>query len=82
MRSLEERTEALRSLMERLCAPDLTLAEAKELRGRLSDLLETNDREAGPETGPSSPPGVNFQAHGEGCRAAARWRDPSLRAAG
>ena len=35
-----DRIDALRGLIERLCAPDLTLAEAKVLRARLSDLLE------------------------------------------
>jgi hypothetical protein len=32
--------EALRSLLDRLCAPDLTLAEAKSLRDRVSELIE------------------------------------------
>src|SRR5512135_2961939 len=41
-----ERIEALRGLLERLCAPDLTLAEAKPLRNRLFDLLEQIDRTA------------------------------------
>lgn len=36
-----DRIEQLRCLMERLSAPDLTLAEAKALRPRLSNLLET-----------------------------------------
>ena len=43
MGSQQERTgriEALRGLIERLSAPDLTLAEAKVLRGRITDLLE------------------------------------------
>jgi hypothetical protein len=35
-----ERSEALRGLLERLCAPDLTPAEAKPPRTRLFDLLE------------------------------------------
>jgi hypothetical protein len=35
-----ERIEALRGLIERLNAPDLTLTEAKVLRGRITDLLE------------------------------------------
>jgi hypothetical protein len=39
-----ERIEALRVLMDRLCAPDLTLTEAKALRGRLDDMLERDDR--------------------------------------
>jgi hypothetical protein len=47
MGSSEERAEriaALRGLLDRLCAPDLTLAEAKPLRTRLFDLLERTDR--------------------------------------
>src|SRR5207248_76815 len=39
-----ERIEALRGLIERLSAPDLTLAEAKLLRGQISDLLEREDQ--------------------------------------
>jgi hypothetical protein len=35
-----ERIEALRGLIERLSAPDLTLAEAKVLRGCIAELLE------------------------------------------
>ena len=42
-----ERMEILRGLIERLCAPDLTLAEAKVLRGRISDLLEWEDQPTG-----------------------------------
>jgi hypothetical protein len=55
-----ERIEALRGLIERLGASDLTLAEAKVLRGRLSDLLERDNQPAGwdqivtlPALGPS-----------------------------
>ena len=42
-----ERMEILWGLIERLSAPDLTLAEAKVLRGRISDLLEREDQPAG-----------------------------------
>jgi hypothetical protein len=42
-----ERIEALRGLIERLSAPDLTLAEAKVLRGRISDLLERENQPVG-----------------------------------
>jgi hypothetical protein len=38
-----ERIETLRGLLEPLCSPDLTLAEAKPLRARLSRLLERID---------------------------------------
>ena len=57
MESLEERAEriaALRGLLGRLCAPDLTLAEAKPLRSRLFDLLERTDR--GREPAEATPP--------------------------
>src|SRR4051812_6744412 len=43
-----ERIEALRGLLGRLCAPDLTLAGAKQLRTRLIDLLEQIDQESAP----------------------------------
>jgi hypothetical protein len=46
-REQTERIEALRGLVERLSAPDLTLAEGKVLRGRLSDLLKRDDPPAG-----------------------------------
>lgn len=35
-----ERIEALRGLVERLSAPDLTLTESKSLRDQLAGLLE------------------------------------------
>ena len=50
-----ERIEALRGLIERLSAPDLTLAEAKVVRGCISDLLERDNPPAGP---PCPRPGV------------------------
>ena len=43
-----ERIEALQNLLDRLCSPDLTLCEAKTLRGSLVDLIKRDDR------GPSS----------------------------
>jgi hypothetical protein len=58
MGSQQERTgriEALRGLIERLSAPDLTLAEAKVVRGCISDLLERDNPPAGP---PCSRPGI------------------------
>ncbi len=39
----EDRIEALHGLLERLCAPDLTLTESKDLRGRLTDLIDLGD---------------------------------------
>jgi hypothetical protein len=38
-----ERLEMLRGLVERLCGPDLTLAEAKALRIQVLILLERRD---------------------------------------
>jgi hypothetical protein len=37
-----ERIEALRGLLERLSAPDLTLADSKDLRDRVQDLLASD----------------------------------------
>ncbi|QDV37596.1 hypothetical protein [Tautonia plasticadhaerens] len=39
----DNRIEALNGLLERLCSPDLTLAEAKDLRGRLAGLVDRRD---------------------------------------
>jgi hypothetical protein len=39
-RGLSDRVEALCGLLDGLCAPDLTLAEAKALRARLFGLLD------------------------------------------
>jgi hypothetical protein len=51
----DERIEALRALIERLNDPDLTLSDAKELRGQLSDLLEPAGGPAGDDRTGSSP---------------------------
>ena len=50
-----EQIEALRTLIERLSAPDLTLTEAKVLRGQLANLLEPCDGPAGGDRTGSSP---------------------------
>jgi hypothetical protein len=50
-----DRIDALRGLIERLCAPDLTVAEAKVLRARLSDLLEPDKEPAACDRLASSP---------------------------
>jgi hypothetical protein len=42
-----ERMEALRGLIERLSAPDLTLVEAKVLRESISELLEWDNQPGG-----------------------------------
>ena len=52
-----ERMEILRGLIERLSAPDLTLAEAKVLRVRISDLLEREDQPTGSSQAASPWPG-------------------------
>jgi hypothetical protein len=54
-REQTERIEALRGLIERLSAPELTLAEAKDLRDRLSRLLERADRHGGKDRMAASP---------------------------
>jgi hypothetical protein len=51
-----ERVEVLRGLIERLSAPDLTLAEAAVLRGRLSDLLERDERPSRRDQAHPAPP--------------------------
>ncbi len=57
--SLEERAElieALRGLLDRLCAPDLTLAESKVLRECLSDLLDQREQGGESDQAASLPP--------------------------
>jgi hypothetical protein len=51
-----ERIEALGGLLGRLCAPDLTMAEAKSLRTRLMDLLGQIDRDTAAVRGTPSQP--------------------------
>src|SRR4051794_12733139 len=51
-----ERVEALWGLLGRLCAPELTMAEAKSLRTRLIDLLEQIDRDKATVRGTPSQP--------------------------
>jgi hypothetical protein len=54
------RAEELRGVMERLCAPDLTLAESVALRARLAELLGRPGEDA-PAT-----PAVPFQERAPG----------------
>jgi hypothetical protein len=63
-----ERIEALWGLIERLSAPDLTLSEAKVLRGRLSDLLERDNRPPGPNPMATLPALVPARGRGDGAR--------------
>jgi len=39
-----ERVEILSTLLDRLCSPDLTLAESMVLRSRIFELTERDDR--------------------------------------
>jgi len=60
MRSGQEQTErikALEGLLDRLCAPDLTLGEAKDLRDRLSTVLGRDrvETQSTPRPKPSTP---------------------------
>jgi hypothetical protein len=57
-----ERMEILRGLIERLSAPDLTLAEAEVLRAHLSDLLEPDKEPAACDQLASSPAFVPSRA--------------------
>jgi hypothetical protein len=84
MASQLERTEpieALRGLTERLSAPDLTLAEAKVLRGLLSDLLDSGDRRGGWNPTASSPNHLASPIR-DGSRHETRPPDASMRVAG
>ena len=61
-----DRIDALRGLIERLCAPDLTLAEATVLRGRISDLLEPDKEPVACDQLASSPALVPSRGRGDG----------------
>ena len=75
-----DRIDALRGLIERLCAPDLTLAEAKVLRGRISDLLELDKEPAACDQLASSPALVPSRGRGDGARHAVELPETSMRA--
>jgi hypothetical protein len=77
-----ERIEALRSLIERLGAPDLTLSEAKVLQGRLSDLLEWDTKPGGSAQMAPSPALAPPQVIGDGPRHIAWSPETPMRAAG
>jgi hypothetical protein len=77
-----ERIEALRGLLGRLCAPDLTLAGAKPLRTRLLDLLEQSDRETAPLRDIPSQPLAPPADRGEVPKSRERSPEPSLCVAG
>ena len=63
-----DRIDALRGLIERLCAPDLTLAEAKVLRARLPDLLDLDKVPAAGDQLASSPALGPSRGRGDGAR--------------
>jgi hypothetical protein len=75
-----ERIEALRWLIDRLSAPDLTLAEAKVLRGRLSHLLERDTKPAACDQPASSPALVPSRGRGDGTRHEGRSHETLMRA--
>jgi hypothetical protein len=77
-----ERIEALRGLIERLGAPDLTLTESKVLRGRLSGLLQREDQPAGWDRVASSPALLPPHDRVDGPRREERPSGTSMRAAG
>lgn len=66
--SQDERIEALRSLLERLGSPELTLTEATGLRSQLFDLLGSDDGPAGVDGAGSAPAVVRCQTLTEGSR--------------
>ena len=77
-----DRIEILRGLIARLCAPDLTLTEAKLLRGHLSDLMELGDRDV--RHNPIAPAAtlIASSARGDGALPELWLPDPSIRVAG
>jgi hypothetical protein len=77
-----ERIEALRGLIERLSAPDLTLTEAKVLRGRLSDLLQRDNEPAGWDRPTVPPTALASRGRGDGSWHDDRSHGTSMRAAG
>jgi hypothetical protein len=77
-----DRIEALRGLIERLSAPELTLTEAKLLRGRLSDLLEAGDRRARRDPMAPAPTLIPSSDEGVGSCPVIWSPDPAMRVAG
>ena len=77
-----ERNEALRGLIERLSDPELTLSEAKVLRGRLSGLLERDDEPAGCDRSTAPPTACACRCRCDAARYDDRSSGASMRAAG
>lgn len=77
-----EQFEALRGLIDRLSAPDLTLTEAKVLRERLTGLLDTGEPRRHQDAIAASPGDVPSSDRGDRPRPD-RWSPAaSMRAAG
>lgn len=64
----DERIETLRSLVERLGSPELTLTEAKSLRGQLLDLLGSGDGRRGQDRSDSATDRPTCHGAGDGSR--------------
>jgi hypothetical protein len=77
-----DRVEVLRVLIERLSAPDLTLTEAKLLRGRLSDLLEPQDPGVRHDPVATASALISSSDRGDGPRPDIWSPDPTMRVAG
>ena len=76
-----ERLEALRGLIERLCAPDLTLSDAKILRGRVSELLEPGERRMREDQPAPAATGIPSSDRRDGACHDIWSSDPSIRMA-
>jgi hypothetical protein len=76
-----ERIEALQGLIERLSAPDLTLADATLLRSRLWDLLEVDGTSAAWDRTDAAPGLVPGPRCREGTRNEVPMPRTSMRAA-
>jgi hypothetical protein len=81
-REQAERIETLRGLIERLSAPNLTLDEAKDLRGRISELLGREDQPAAWDPLASSPALVPSRGRGDEPRHEIWSSEISMRVAG
>jgi hypothetical protein len=55
-----DKIEVVRSLIDRLCSPDLTLGEAKSIRTQLLNLLGRNDLFREPEAFATPLPSRHF----------------------
>ncbi len=76
------RIEVLRTLLAQLSAPDLTLAEAKVLRGELFELLEPAEGLPVRDRTTSAPTVVPYPSSGDSPRQKLRAPEPTMWAAG